>query len=68
MEKKTEMLVGCAMYCDVIKPLSVLSLVLQNESADIVMSVENTLKSTKTLTLMAEQCPQDWTTMKLVKN
>ena len=62
------MLVGCATYCDAIKPLSVLSLVLQNESADIVMSVENTLKSAKVLTLMAAKGPQDWTTVKLVKN
>ena len=62
------MLVACAMYCDVIKPLSTLGLVLQNENADIVMSVGNTLKSAKSLTCMTEQDPQDWLTVKLVKN
>ena len=50
MEKKPEMLVGCVMYCDVIKLLSLLSLALQNESADIVMSIESMLKSAKALT------------------
>ena len=55
------------MYCDVIKPLSLLSLALQNKSADIVMSIESMLKSAKALTIMAEQGPQDWTTVKLVK-
>ena len=52
------MLVCCAMYSDVIKPLSLLSLALQNEIAHIVTSIETMLKSANALTLMAEQSPR----------
>ena len=41
-------LVGCAMYIDVLKPVSLLSLSLQgNDAVDVVISIENTLKSAK---------------------
>lgn len=37
--------IGCAMYVEALKPVSLLSLTLQKDGADIVISIENTLKS-----------------------
>ena len=43
--RKPQMLTGCALYTDALKPVSILSLSLQMDGADIVMSIENTLKA-----------------------
>ena len=40
--KKPEVLVSCTLYIEVMKPISLLSLMLQGEKADIVSSIENT--------------------------
>ena len=47
--KQPMYLVACALYIDALKPVSLLSLTLQSDNADIVSSVENTLKSAKVL-------------------
>ena len=39
------MLTGCTLYTEALKPVSILSLSLQMDGADIVMSIENTLKA-----------------------
>ena len=46
--KATKMLIICAKF-DALKPLSILSLVLQGNDVDIVMSIESTLNSLKAL-------------------
>lgn len=66
--KDPKMLFGCAMFIDALKPVSLLSLTLQNENADIVMSIENTLKSVKSLKSLSEQDPKEWPTVKLMKS
>lgn len=47
--RRPQILVGCAMYAEVLKPVSLLSLALQGHKADIVTSIQNILKSTKAL-------------------
>ena len=65
--KQPRMLIGCAMYVEALKPVSLLSLSLQKEGADIVTSIENTLKSVKALKSLSELAPVEWPTVKLVK-
>ena len=60
------MLIGCAMYVEALKPVSLLSLILQ-KGADMVTSIENTLKSVKALKSLSELAPIEWPTVKLVK-
>ena len=64
--KQPKMLIGCAMYVEALKPASLLSLSLQKEGADIVNSIENTLKSVKALKSLSELAPVEWPTVKLV--
>ena len=61
------MLISCAMFFDALKPLSILSLVLQGNEVDIVMSIESTVNSLKTLMLLLEKEPCQWPTVKLIK-
>ena len=60
------MLIGCAMYVEALKPVSLLSLILQ-KGADMVTSIENTLKSVKPLKSLSELAPIELPTVKLVK-
>ena len=60
------MLIGCAMYVEALKPVSLLTLILQ-KGADMVTSIENTLKSVKALKSLSELAPIKWPTVKLVK-
>ena len=62
------MLIGCAMYVEALKPVSLLSLTLQKEGADIVTSIDNTLKSVKALKSLTELTTVEWPTVKLVKS
>ena len=64
--KQSKMLVGEAMYVDVLKPPSVLSLSLQDENLDTVGGIKNILKSSKSQKSLAEQDPLEWPTIKLV--
>ena len=61
------MLIGCAMYVEALKPVSLLSLTLQKEGADMFTSIENTLKSVKALKSLSELAPIEWPTVNLVK-
>ena len=65
--KEPKMLVGCALYVEALKPISLLSLVLQSEKTDIVSSIESTLKSVKSLQSLIRKDPKDWTQLKLLK-
>ena len=60
------MLIGCAMYVEALKPVSLLSLALQ-KGADIVTSIQNTLNSVKALKSLSELAPIEWPTVKLMK-
>ena len=60
------MLVGCAMYIDVLETLSLLSLSLGDNGVDIVQGIKHILKSSNALQSLAKQDPQQWPTVKLV--
>lgn len=62
------MLIGCALYVDILKPPSLLSLTLQNNKVDIVLSIKHILKTSKSLRAMAGQDPLQWPTIKLVQS
>ena len=62
--KEAKMLIGAAMYADVLKPPSILSLSLQEESIDVVKGIHCLLKTTKSLNGLAEQDPLQWPTVK----
>ena len=66
--RRSEVLVGCALYTEVLKPLSILSLTLQSDSSDIVTSMKNTQKAVKTLKSLAEEDPKQWSTIQLVQS
>ena len=55
--KHPEILVGYALYTEVLKLLSILSLTLQSDSSDIVTSMKNTLKAVKALKTLAKEEP-----------
>ena len=65
--KQPRMLVGAAMYIDVLKSPSILSLSLQDDNLDIVAGIKGILKSSKSLKQMSDEDPLEWPTMKLVK-
>lgn len=62
------MLIGCALYVDILKPPSLLSLTLQDMLQDIVLSIKHILKTSKTLKQLAGLDPLQWPTIKLVIN
>ena len=66
--KQCKVLIGCAMYVEVLKPASLLSLTLQNDNTDIVHGMENTLKSMSALKCLQQQEPSEWPTVKLMKS
>lgn len=59
-------LVGCAMYIEVLKPPSILSLSLQGSDIDIIFGIKQLLKASTTLISMLKQDPLQWPTVKLV--
>ena len=60
------MLIGAALYEDVLKAPSCLSLYLQDDHLNIVSGIKAVLKSVKSLKSIAEQNPLQWQTPKLV--
>jgi hypothetical protein len=55
---------GSAMYIDILKPPSILSLSLQDSELDIVLGMKNILKSATALKSLASQSPFEWPTVK----
>ena len=53
--------IGCAMYTDALKPVSLLSLTLQNSDVD-------NQQSLTTLRSLAQTDPTEWPTLQLVKS
>ena len=64
MQYKT--ILGCAMYVDILKPPSLLSLSLQGCELDTVLGIKNILKSIAALKSLAKQDPREWLTVKLL--
>ena len=58
---------GCALYADILKPVSLLSLSLQGNDLDIVLGIKNILKSTVALKNLCKQTVLEWPTVKLLK-
>lgn len=63
-----KILIGCALYVDSLKASSILSKVLQGEKLDIVLGLQNILKSRKSLQSLTDLDPLQWPTVKLVRN
>ena len=64
--RHSKILIGCAMYVDAMKPISLLSLTLQGHSVDIVLCIEHILKTSKALKSIETKDPLEWPTVKLV--
>ena len=63
-----KMLIGCAMYVDALKPPSLLSKALQENSMDVVLCLQNILHAKKSLRSLIDVDPLEWPTVKLVRN
>ena len=61
-----KILVGCAMYTEILKAPSILSLTLQEDGVDIVQGLKQILKSAIALQTLAKRDPKKWSTVKLV--
>lgn len=59
-------LIGTAMYVDILKPPSLLSEALQVDDLNVVQGLQSILKSKKSLKRLAEIDPLEWPTVKLV--
>ena len=64
--KQPKMLIGAAMYIDVLKCPSILSLTLQEDDLNVVGGIKYILKSSKLLQSMSDQDPLQWPAIKLV--
>ncbi len=64
--EKPRMLVGAALYIDVLKSPSALSLAMQEDNLDVVSGIQYILKSRNSLITMSEQGFLEWPTLKLV--
>ena len=63
-----KMIIGCAMYVDALKPPSLLSKALQEDSVDVVLCLQNILHAKKNLRNLSDVDPLEWPTVKLVRN
>ena len=60
------MIIGCAMYIEILKPASYLSLCLQKDSLDIIYCVKHILKSASSLESLSKKDPKEWPMVKLL--
>ena len=59
-------LVGCAFYIEVLKPPSILSLVLQGTNIDTIFAIKQFLKTINALKVLVNQDPLQWPSVKQV--
>ena len=59
-------IVGCAMYIDILKSPSLLSISLQASELDVVLGIKNILKSTTALKNLGKKDPFEWPSVKLL--
>ena len=64
--REARILFGSALYVDILKPASLLSLTLQSNDIDIVQGIKHILKSHSTLQKLSSQQPLEWPVTKLV--
>ena len=62
------MLIGAAMYTDILKSPSCLSLTLQEEEIDVIKGIQHLLKSRKSLQSLSKQNPLEWPSVSVVYN
>ena len=62
----TKIFIDCALYSEVLKPPSILSLTLQGSDLDIVFAMKHILKTSDTLKSLMQPDPLQWPTVKLV--
>ena len=60
-----KVLLGCALYADILKPASMLSLSLQNKAVDTVLGIKNILKAVTALNSLSKLDCSEWPTVKL---
>lgn len=60
------MLIGAAMYTDILKPPLCLSLTLQEEHIDVIKGIQHLLKSRKSLQSLFKQNPLEWPSVSVV--
>ena len=58
--KEGRILIGCALYIDVLQSPSLLSLSLQDECIDVASEIKNLLKSHRSLEKLSSQEPLKW--------
>ena len=61
-----KVLIGCALYVEVLKPPSLLSMTLQGLDLDILFGMKQILKSTESLKTLKQLDPLEWPTVKQV--
>ena len=61
-----KMLIGAAMYTDILKPPSCLSLALQEEGIDVIKGIQHLLKSRKSLQSLSMQNPSEWPSVSVI--
>ena len=64
--RQAKMLVGSALYIDVLHPVAILSLTLQNDDLDVVFGIKSILKSHKSLQKLSSLDPSEWPVTKVV--
>ena len=64
--RQAGMIIGCAVYNDVLKPASLLSLTLQDENIDVAQRIKNILKSHTSLKKLTTQDVMEWSVTNLV--
>lgn len=62
------MIIGSAVYTDVLKPASLLSLTLQDDNINIVQGINHILKSHSSLQKLTSQNPVEWPVTKVVSS
>ncbi len=67
MERAYKVLISTALFIEVLKPASILSLTLQYDSIDIVYSIQSILKTIKSLKYMSDKDPKEWPSLQLVQ-
>ena len=61
-----KILIGCALYIDVLKAPSQLSLPLQENETDVISGIKHILKAMQTFQLLRRRDPQEWPTFTTV--
>ena len=64
--RQARIIIGCDLYTDVLKPVSLLSLTLQDDHINVVQGIKYILQSHSSLKKLTSQDPIQWPTTKVV--